>query len=81
MAMDSEAETGPGTDSQRGRRGLAYVSWVLMACVCIAVLVPAIYSSDKPRLWGIPFFYWWQMLWVILCVPAMGAAYLAGSDR
>jgi hypothetical protein len=30
----------------------------------------------KPRLAGFPFFYWWQLLWVILTAVFIGVAYL-----
>ena len=24
------------------------------------------YADETPRLWGFPFFYWYQLLWVLL---------------
>ena len=30
------------------------------------VLVVPFFNRVEPQLWGIPFFYWWQMLWVPL---------------
>lgn len=44
----------------------------------IAILVPLIvpaYSVDKPRLAGIPFFYWYQMLWVPITAGLVGISY------
>jgi hypothetical protein len=41
--------------------------WVL-AIPLIGVLIPPIYNSEAPHLIGIPFFYWYQMLWVPLSV-------------
>jgi hypothetical protein len=32
----------------------------------VAVLVVPWFNADEPRLFGIPFFYWWQLLWVPL---------------
>jgi hypothetical protein len=32
------------------------------------------YSDDSPRLWGFPFFFWYQLLWVFI---ASGCTYLA----
>ncbi|GMA63881.1 DUF3311 domain-containing protein [Alicyclobacillus fastidiosus] len=41
--------------------------WYLLILVpLIGTLFPAFYSSVSPQLWGIPFFYWYQMLWVII---------------
>lgn len=41
--------------------------WYLLVLVpLIGTLFPSFYSSITPELWGIPFFYWYQLLWVIL---------------
>jgi hypothetical protein len=32
------------------------------------------YAQEDPRLWGFPFFYWYQLLWVFI---ASGCTYLA----
>jgi len=32
----------------------------------IALLWPPLYAKDRPELWGWPFFYWYQFLWLIL---------------
>ena len=32
----------------------------------VALLWVPFYNSVEPRLWGIPFFYWYQFLWVVL---------------
>ncbi len=32
----------------------------------IAMLWPPFYNTIQPELIGIPFFYWYQLLWVIL---------------
>jgi hypothetical protein len=34
------------------------------------------YAGDGPSLAGVPFFYWYQMLWVPLSVLLMFIAYL-----
>ncbi|MFD1676377.1 DUF3311 domain-containing protein [Alicyclobacillus fodiniaquatilis] len=41
--------------------------WYLLALIpLIGTLFPEFYSSVTPTLWGIPFFYWYQMLWVMI---------------
>ncbi|SEQ56510.1 Protein of unknown function [Faunimonas pinastri] len=30
----------------------------------IGLLLVGIYNSDAPRLFGFPFFYWYQLVWV-----------------
>jgi hypothetical protein len=39
--------------------------WLLLVPI-LGVLVPWIYDTRHPELIGIPFFYWYQMLWVPL---------------
>ena len=41
------------------------------------------YARDEPRLFDVPFFYWYQLVWVGLCIACMaGAALLLRSpDR
>lgn len=55
--------------------------YVLLLLECLAVLVPAIYARDHPRLLGIPFFYWYQMLWLPLSMIVTGAVYLVTNSR
>jgi uncharacterized protein DUF3311 len=44
-------------------------AWYLLLLVpLIGVLIPTFYNRVEPELAGIPFFYWYQMLWVPLSV-------------
>jgi flagellar basal body-associated protein FliL len=50
--------------------------WRLLLVVpVIAMLAVGCYNSLHPRLWGVPFFYWYQMLWVILSAAAVGIVF------
>lgn len=51
------------------------VAVLLIAPFVIYLAVPS-YARVKPRLAGFPFFYWWQLLWVILTAVFIGIAYL-----
>jgi membrane protein implicated in regulation of membrane protease activity len=49
----------------------------------LALLLPVIalmwvssYARTTPRLDGVPFFYWYQLLWVILSALMTGLAYV-----
>jgi hypothetical protein len=53
----------------------------VIAAVAVLILAPIValmwvgsYSQEGPRLWGFPFFYWYQLLWVFI---ASGCTYLA----
>jgi hypothetical protein len=57
------------TPSSRPRRlsvpaGVAVVVLLLIPCVALA-LVPT-FSRETPKLWGWPFFYWYQVFWVLV---------------
>jgi hypothetical protein len=44
-------------------------SWYwLFAIPFVFTLLPWIYNTNDPELFGIPFFYWYQMAWVPITV-------------
>jgi hypothetical protein len=56
------------------------VAVLLIAPFVIYLAVPS-YAKIKPRLAGFPFFYWWQLLWVILTAAFIGTAYALTRGR
>ena len=53
-------------------------AWYLLFLVpMIGTLIPPIYNAKDPTLIGIPFFYWYLMLWVGLTVVLMVIVYRA----
>ncbi|MCL2516157.1 MAG: DUF3311 domain-containing protein [Microbacteriaceae bacterium] len=62
-------------------RGPARVAPYLIAGVCVAIaivmplLVP-LYAKAEPALWGIPFFYWYQLLWVFIASGLLAIAFV-----
>jgi Protein of unknown function (DUF3311) len=51
------------------------VAILLVAPFVIYLAVPS-YAKVEPRLAGFPFFYWWQLVWVIITALLISAAYL-----
>ena len=51
--------------------------WYLsfLAVVIVSLWVP-LYNRLEPRLLGIPFFYWFQFVWIIVGGIVTGIAYL-----
>jgi hypothetical protein len=49
---------------------------VLLAIPLLALLIVPIYARSSPKLWGFPFFYWYQLLWVFIAAAFTEAAYL-----
>jgi uncharacterized protein DUF3311 len=39
---------------------------VLLIIPCAALAAVPLYSRESPHLWGWPFFYWFQVLWVLI---------------
>ncbi|HSU45348.1 MAG TPA: DUF3311 domain-containing protein [Arthrobacter sp.] len=56
---------------------------ILLAAAILFPLLPQLYSFDAPRLGGMPFFYWYQLLWVPVSAILTGTAYwlVAKEDR
>ncbi|HWU68124.1 MAG TPA: DUF3311 domain-containing protein [Stenotrophobium sp.] len=54
------------------------VFWLLMmlAVMIVSLWVP-LYNRDEPRLAGIPFFYWFQFGWIVVCAVVTALAYRA----
>jgi hypothetical protein len=50
------------------------VSIILLAAIVVPLLVPT-YDQKEPRLFGFPFFYWYQLLWVFLCAALVGLSF------
>jgi Protein of unknown function (DUF3311) len=58
-------------------------TWLLIVPL-LGTLFPFIYNSNDPELIGIPFFYWYQMLWIpisVLCTLVVYQKTKRGTDR
>jgi len=61
------------------RRGWSW--WYLLLIVqFIAVLWPPFYSRVEPTLIGMPFFYWYQLAWVIIAAILTAIVYFATEE-
>lgn len=61
--MNGRPEPGPGVPRPPRWRRLALL---LLLAPFIGTLWVASYASLTPELWGIPFFYWYQLLWIVI---------------
>ena len=62
------------------------VTRLVAAAACLSAPAAALlwvpwYARERPRLAGLPFFYWYQLLWVPLSVLCMVTAYLLAFRR
>ncbi|WP_304047026.1 DUF3311 domain-containing protein [Jatrophihabitans endophyticus] len=79
MSSLSEADEIPPPAPSRPRRlsvGTGVAVAVLLAIPCVALALVPLYSRTTPSVAGFPFFYWYQLLWVILTPILTWAAYL-----
>jgi hypothetical protein len=58
------------------RKRLSNWWYLLLVVQLVAVLWPPFYNRDAPRFAGIPFFYWYQLLWVIIGAILTAIVYL-----
>ena len=58
---------------KRGRRNRLVLMLLLLPLV--AVLVPEFYNFSQPSIGGMPFFYWWQLLWIPGVAVCVGIVY------
>lgn len=52
--------------------------WIAGILLVLSVIVPLLvstYARDEPRLWGFPFFYWYQLLWVFVSAITVSISY------
>lgn len=51
--------------------------WYLLLLIpFIAVLFPQFYDSATPVFGGMPYFYWYQLLWIVLSGVVTGIVFL-----
>lgn len=55
---------------------LMVLAGILLLIPCIAIGWVSSYSKVEPRLWGFPFFIWYQLSWVFLTAACTSGAYL-----
>jgi len=66
-------------DIQKKRDGWSW--WYLLFVVqFLIILWPPLYNRADPTLLGMPFFYWFQLLWVIVSAVLTAVVYLATNE-
>jgi hypothetical protein len=58
---------------KRGR--MIWQVWVMLALPYLALCFPVLYVRMTPVLFGFPFFYWYQFLWVVITSLLLFAVY------
>jgi Protein of unknown function (DUF3311) len=59
----------------------AWSWWYLLLLVQFAVVLwPPFYNKVEPYWVGLPFFYWYQLLWIIIGAVLTAIVYFATED-
>ncbi|MER6807966.1 DUF3311 domain-containing protein [Spirillospora sp. NPDC000708] len=75
---DTSPASSPPPSPSLARKAVAGVLLVVPFAVYLAVPT---YAKDGPHVAGFPFFYWWQLLWVVLTAVCIGSAHLLTRKR
>jgi Protein of unknown function (DUF3311) len=62
--------------SSRKVTGFQFSPWNFLLVVPLLILVTPLFNFDKPRLFGMPFFYWFQLAFVAVGVICVGIVYV-----
>ncbi len=49
---------------------------VLLIIPFVAMLWVPFYNRTEPTLWSFPFFYWYQLVWILISAVVIGLVYL-----
>lgn len=69
--MQEPSNADRGGEAVAPERARTRVRYLLLVVPMIGTLIPPIYNTKNPTLIGIPFFYWYLMLWVPVTVLCM----------
>ena len=74
--MSAQPQSQPQTQTPGRRR-----TWlrVFLLIPFIALLYPPLYNSINPNFIGMPFFYWYSLLWIILTAILTAVLYFLGA--
>ncbi len=75
--MDSDHPQIPPDDpaSRRVPTAQLVLVAVLLALPVVALMWVSSYAKETPRLFGFPFFYWYQFMWVFIAAACTSIAY------
>jgi len=78
----SSDQPNPSTGGRPDLSPLRVIAAVCLIAPFVAMLWIPSYNKTSPKLLGIPFFYWYQLLWVIITAVLMIVAFTAvNRDR
>jgi len=81
IAGDLMSVSDPRDDASRPigrplRRSAVALAGSLLIVPLVALAIVPVYARSNPHLWGFPFFYWYQFVWVFVTAAFTYGAYL-----
>lgn len=61
--------------------GLRWNAWNLLLLIPLLMLITPFINHVEPRLFGLPFFYWFQIVWVLVGVACAWLVYRMTRDE
>lgn len=61
--------------------GSQFSAWNLLLLLPLLMLITPWFDFDKPRLLGLPFFYWYQFLFVPVGVASVAVVYVMTKGK
>ena len=71
----AHTDSGPGDGAPPTNKRLLVLAGVLLAIPVVALCWVSTYARESPRLGGVPFFFWYQFLWVFITAGLTYAAH------
>lgn len=60
---------------------MRYRWYLLLILPFVGTLLPPFYNHARPALLGMPFFYWYQLAWVLATAALLGAVVVLTRER
>ncbi len=74
-------QAGAAADMKELRKKHGWSWWYLLFVIQYGVILwPPLYNRIEPTVAGIPFFYWFQLFWVIVSAVFTAVVYFATTD-
>ena len=70
-------DAAPTVPGARGANALIWRWWNLLLVLPLLMLITPWFNKDRPRLGGLPFFYWYQLAFVFVGVACVAIVYAA----
>jgi hypothetical protein len=75
MSLGNTPDHGSDPEVPHTDKGKLVAAGILLLIPIVALMWVPSYARDEPELFGFPFFFWYQFLWVFLCSGMTWAAY------